>query len=272
MSELKLKRPEVFKLIEMYQQNECLWNIHSAENKKLIFKQNAWERMAREFNTSAEFVKKKVKFLRTTFSAEVKKVEASEKLAEVGVEPYVPTLFYYDKMLFLKGMLIFKEKEKCPIEKENSSSEQNGFEISKTKFKESRKSDAPPAAPSAKKPKQSFREKYDEALEAIIATTKETSAGSEDMFAAFGTSVGMQLKQLPMVEAARIMSDIQRLLSDAFVCHFASHTMGSPSSEQNLQSYFNSDSNHVNPQRALRTSSDSNNPILNLDLVKTEVM
>lgn len=267
MTELRLTRPEILKLIEMYKQNECLWNIHTPMYKKYELKQMAWDKIAKEFNTNVDNVKKKIKFLRTTFSSEKKKVDHSMKTGR-ALDIYVPSLFYYNDISFLKNTILARDSNST----ENSSNENNVEIFNKTTqdtgVNQVEINSDVPTAPIIKKPKRNFIEKHERDYEASeTPPMKAPPTNADEMFLAFGNSIGMQLKQLPIVEAARIMSNIQKLLSDSLVSYFISSSGESPSqlfySNEKLQN-----NSQLPSEKVLYEN--GNNWDVNLDIVKTE--
>ncbi|XP_037934063.1 uncharacterized protein LOC119668578 [Teleopsis dalmanni] len=96
---------DVIKLIKLYKQYECLWNIKSKNYKYLDNKKYAWLQISRECNRNVTDVKRKVKYIRTAYLVEKKKVDASKKTSSVrGI--YTPHLFYFDDLNFLDSVIV----------------------------------------------------------------------------------------------------------------------------------------------------------------------
>uniref|UniRef100_A0A0K8UZM1 MADF domain-containing protein n=1 Tax=Bactrocera latifrons TaxID=174628 RepID=A0A0K8UZM1_BACLA len=100
------RQAEIFDLISMYRESECLWNYLNPEYKDVDLKKNAWREIAAFFGRKVEDVKKKLKHLRTSYLLEKKKVE--RKRTEAGESRYEPRLFYYDEMTFLDSVVILR--------------------------------------------------------------------------------------------------------------------------------------------------------------------
>ncbi|XP_050328317.1 uncharacterized protein LOC126758231 isoform X5 [Bactrocera neohumeralis] len=98
------RQAEIFDLISMYRESECLWNCLNREYKDVDLKKNAWREIARFFGRKVEDVKKKIKNLRTSYVIEKKKVERKKSESTV----YEPRLFYYDEMTFLDPVVILR--------------------------------------------------------------------------------------------------------------------------------------------------------------------
>nr|XP_036226989.1 uncharacterized protein LOC106616832 isoform X2 [Bactrocera oleae] len=100
------RQAEIFDLISMYRESECLWNCLNPEYKDLDLKKNAWREIANFFGRNVEDVKKKIKNLRTSYVIEKKKVERKKTESEDSL--YEPRLFYYDEMTFLDPVVILR--------------------------------------------------------------------------------------------------------------------------------------------------------------------
>ncbi|XP_054087627.1 uncharacterized protein LOC114804269 [Zeugodacus cucurbitae] len=100
------RQAEIFDLLSMYRESECLWNCLNPEYKDVKLKQNAWKEIATFFGRNVEEVKKKIKNLRTSYVIEKKKVDS--KKTNSGGSLYEPSLFYYDEMTFLDPVIILR--------------------------------------------------------------------------------------------------------------------------------------------------------------------
>ncbi|XP_054087628.1 uncharacterized protein LOC128922109 [Zeugodacus cucurbitae] len=100
------RQAEIFDLLSMYRESECLWNCLNPEYKDVDLKKNAWKEIANFFGRSVEEVKKKIKNLRTGYVLEKKK--ADSKNANSGDSLYEPRLFYYDEMTFLDPVIVLR--------------------------------------------------------------------------------------------------------------------------------------------------------------------
>lgn len=94
--------------IDIYRENPCLWNMKLKAYSNKVKKSAAYELLVeklreRESNADREMVAKKINNLRSSFRKEVKKVESSMESGASEDELYKPSLWYYDRLLFLKG-------------------------------------------------------------------------------------------------------------------------------------------------------------------------
>lgn len=93
------QREEILKIIKLYRQYECLWNIKSKYFRRTDVKNKAYAKIASLMNKDEAYIIKKIKNLRTAYTAEKKKIDHSLK---DGIEyKREPSLFYFRKMTFL---------------------------------------------------------------------------------------------------------------------------------------------------------------------------
>ena len=98
-------------IIGMYHELPCLWKVKSKDYSNKIAKNKAYDKLVEKFkevNPSAtrEDVVNKIKSMRTVWKKECKKVESSKKSGSGEDEIYVPSLWYYDLLEFLKDQEI----------------------------------------------------------------------------------------------------------------------------------------------------------------------
>lgn len=105
--ETKWFKSDVIKLINLYKKRECLWNINSSLYKRIDLRKKAIEELSQVFRVPGDAIKKKLKYLRTAYNAEKKKIAESYKSGE---EIYVPILFYFNEFTFLDDSIIIKRK------------------------------------------------------------------------------------------------------------------------------------------------------------------
>lgn len=108
MTEWRIFPDETIKLINNYKQFECLWNYKSASYKRIDLKKNAWLQLAKEFGKNVEEVKKKMKYLRTAYVSEKKKVDQSKKSGSSTDDIYRSHLFYFDEFSFLNSVIVLR--------------------------------------------------------------------------------------------------------------------------------------------------------------------
>ncbi|CAG9814598.1 unnamed protein product [Phaedon cochleariae] len=93
--------------IEIFKQQKCLWMVKSKEYSNRIMKNHAYEELLNLYENyndecDIDFVKRKIKSLRDSFRKEYKKVRATEKSGASTDDIYVPNLWYYKLLSFLK--------------------------------------------------------------------------------------------------------------------------------------------------------------------------
>ncbi|XP_031327793.1 uncharacterized protein LOC116159041 isoform X2 [Photinus pyralis] len=95
-------KAEIEELIIMYQGKPVLWDVKSNIYKNRVKKQDAYQEMAEEFNTTVEEIQRKIHNLRNQFNSEFKK--SKKKQSGQGTdELYVSKWPYYNLLLFLQG-------------------------------------------------------------------------------------------------------------------------------------------------------------------------
>lgn len=92
------------RFIKVYRSFPCLWKIACDEYSNPVIKANAYENLielCKEVNPNAnvDWVKHRIKNLRTVFRKEMKKIETSKK-SGAGTDVYKPTLWYFNLLLF----------------------------------------------------------------------------------------------------------------------------------------------------------------------------
>lgn len=93
--------------IELYRCHPSLWKIGSKDYTNRNLKSKAYEEMVelcKKIYDKADknFVTKKIQAIRGCFRKESKKVEQSKRSGASADEVYIPTLWYYDLLLFTK--------------------------------------------------------------------------------------------------------------------------------------------------------------------------
>lgn len=93
------------KFIEAYRSFPCLWKINSKEYSNQVTKGNAYDKLlelCKEVNANAniDWVKMRIKNLRTVFRKEMKKMKTSQKSGAGTDDIYKPKLWYFELMMF----------------------------------------------------------------------------------------------------------------------------------------------------------------------------
>jgi hypothetical protein len=83
------------KFVEMYEQQEVLWNFKLPDYKNKDARRTAEVVLAKACNVSVKEVKNKIRILRSTYAQERGKVTASKKSGTSPDEIYKPTLVWY---------------------------------------------------------------------------------------------------------------------------------------------------------------------------------
>ncbi|XP_037949611.1 uncharacterized protein LOC119680725 [Teleopsis dalmanni] len=104
--DLKMTKQErLLKFIDLYKSHEELWNIDCKNYRRVDWKETAMAMIGDEVNMTAENVKKRIKSIRTTYTAEKKKIENSIKAGADGDDIYQPSLWWYPHMSFLDASI-----------------------------------------------------------------------------------------------------------------------------------------------------------------------
>lgn len=96
MSVYTWSNENVYKLIEMFQARELLWNTISDDYKDRNKKHDAWMEIASEFNVDKKVIEKKIRSLVGQFNRE------SKFKSGAGADESIKW-FAYKKLMFLKG-------------------------------------------------------------------------------------------------------------------------------------------------------------------------
>ncbi|XP_045464761.1 uncharacterized protein LOC123674006 [Harmonia axyridis] len=227
-------------MLEMFKSNTLLWDTsHSlylnknARNQAFAGLLDVYKRIKPE--ATIRDVKKKIENMRTTYKKELKKVK---RIGSESKEQYVPTLWYYELMLFLDKQKMIRsrtetmeEDDECDTimdDTEDYAPDErltggpaatlqpysDPFNPSSTPASGSVLSNAPPKIfPStnipnpAKKTKMSLKDKRD----ALIDAAQALLQGSGNQFDSFGVNVAQQLQMLTRDQQAiaqKLFSDV----------------------------------------------------------------
>lgn len=100
--------------IELYKSFPCLWKIKSDEYKNRNLKTNCYLKLLEKMkeripNATKDTVTKKVNSFRTSYRRELKKVLKSEKSGSGSEDIYIPSLWFYGHLSFLRDQDIQTE-------------------------------------------------------------------------------------------------------------------------------------------------------------------
>nr|CAI5840209.1 unnamed protein product [Callosobruchus analis] len=91
--------------IDIYRKHNCLWQVKSPEYANKQLRSVAYDELLQLFKTvsddaTIEAVKNKINNMRSAFRKELKKVKESKRSGTSSEQVYIPTLWYYDSLLF----------------------------------------------------------------------------------------------------------------------------------------------------------------------------
>lgn len=93
--------------IELYKSYECLWKVKSPDYMNKIKKAEAYNVLldfckANGVEISVDGIKYKINNLRSSFRKELKKIHESQRSGATSHDLYVPKLWYFKRLQFLK--------------------------------------------------------------------------------------------------------------------------------------------------------------------------
>lgn len=107
----------VLELIDLYRDNECLWNPIDNDYKNKIKKMDAWNEISGILKCDPGEVKKKMESLLSSFRRERQKHEQSVKTGSGTNEIYTSTWFAFKNMLFLMDKFAPKQTKNTEVSK-----------------------------------------------------------------------------------------------------------------------------------------------------------
>lgn len=227
-----IKRDDIEKLIYLYKQNRCLWDYSCKDYKRTDLKKEAWQNMAHIFKKDVEVIKKKMKYLRSAYVNEKKKVEEYR-----GVIPtYQPHLFYYDEMAFLDPVIVLRNNPTYgQIEKFENTDVYEEYTMDPIDDRTNMEHlieevDVSPETPPLSLPSQTSRTEdfieqsnakkrrlapyYSKLNNSVSTSAQATVTGFEEsIYNSFGTTIALQLSQLSPLDANITMAEIYKIIS-----------------------------------------------------------
>ena len=93
--------------IELYRAHTCLWQVTNKDYSNKNKRQAAIDQLVAEAKTmypraNDTQIKAKIGSLRSTFLRELKKIEGSKRSGAAADDVYVPKLWYFNSLIFLK--------------------------------------------------------------------------------------------------------------------------------------------------------------------------
>ncbi|KAK5645442.1 hypothetical protein RI129_006742 [Pyrocoelia pectoralis] len=175
---------ENLKFLELYEQEELLWNFKHKNYKNKDFRDNALKRLQEAFNLTQLEIKNRIKNLRSTYSQELAKIKGSKVSGTSSDEVYKCTLIWFETAdRFLRDVIVTRKTSSNLIRKINK--------------KKRKKNDAP-----------SYISTAIDKLEKLKDGIKDT-----DEFDHFGANIAMQLRNLPIEVSLVVQSKIMNLIT-----------------------------------------------------------
>ncbi|XP_039277034.1 uncharacterized protein LOC111062626 isoform X2 [Nilaparvata lugens] len=231
---MKWSEDETIKLVELYGEFECLWNITSVDYKNKSKRTSAYEAIVTELNKDnfgvAE-LKQKIKNLRCTYNQECLKVKKSNK-SGAGIKDYIPALKWFHIMesflTRIKGTSetednlnktnpendvideIMIDDEDTPslsqaTAQASTSKESEPHQLPKQPFKK--------AKYSKKRNIEHLRERVAELRNIHESLSANASQLEDNDNTAFGAYVGVTLNTLPLQQSIMAQHEIQSILT-----------------------------------------------------------
>lgn len=100
---------QILLLIDLYRENECLWNVKCPEYKNNIKRKGAIANISEKMGFSEEIIKKKIASIRATYLIEKKKIKDSQRTGTGADDIYHPTVPWFQHMAFLNDVIIARK-------------------------------------------------------------------------------------------------------------------------------------------------------------------
>lgn len=115
MANFKWRDNHISKFLELYQREECVWNVKSENYKNLPLRDKSYEniRSGMEIDTlTINDIKNKIKSIRTTYRVELNKLLKANKSGTGTEDVYKPKLFWFAQAdAFLRAISVPRESE-----------------------------------------------------------------------------------------------------------------------------------------------------------------
>lgn len=92
---------QVLQLIDLYKEQECLWNPKHDKHKSKTAKIDAWNQISEQIGSDTVEIKKKIESLLGSFRRERQKCDATYKTGTGTSDVYKSTWFAFKSMYFL---------------------------------------------------------------------------------------------------------------------------------------------------------------------------
>lgn len=105
----KFNADETLKLVQLYREHECLWNMRCQEYKNKQNRTSALQQIRTEIGIEGitiEEIKNKIKSIRNTYYLEVDKIEKSTR-SGAGGNVYIPRVTWFEELnSFIKNVAV----------------------------------------------------------------------------------------------------------------------------------------------------------------------
>nr|CAI5849403.1 unnamed protein product [Callosobruchus analis] len=205
--------------IDIYRKHNCLWQVKSPEYANKQLRSVAYDELLQLFKTvsddaTIEAVKNKINNMRSAFRKELKKVKESKRSGTSSEQVYIPTLWYYDSLLFtiqheqyreaISSCRDFQEEEENETQVENESDhELRNIENTNISSPQTPSSIIPSRTPTPNLRKAAKRPKKDLMLEKAHEILNRSTPDTE--FKTIGANVAWKLER--MAEDQRIIAE-----------------------------------------------------------------
>nr|XP_049704725.1 uncharacterized protein LOC126056271 [Helicoverpa armigera] len=194
--------------IEAFRNNPCLWKIRSNEYKDKHLKLQGYLNLLEiirkvERDATIENVKKKINSLRAGFRKEHKKVQDSKKTGSGTDQVYVPKLWYYSQLEFLKdqgqGEKSTDNIDSCS-EQETANDNENTFDAEHSENDtQSTICDVP--SPATSVASSARRKRHgNTAIEDTISLIGKRLQNPDDEYDAIGKNVAIKLRNMTAIQ------------------------------------------------------------------------
>ncbi|XP_047516078.1 uncharacterized protein LOC125056822 [Pieris napi] len=232
---MKLSEGETLKLVQLYGENECLWDIKSLNYRNKEMRSTALQNMAQQMQieglTSTE-VKNKIKAIRATYYLELDKIQKSTKSGASG-NVYVPKVKWFQELDgFIKNAIV-KRKTMDNSGTSNDDAELGEAEgvgdgaenVSRSTENNDNSTETPTQAiqtpvrhsgpPRSKRSKISQMAAMIKDLKSMSNDVNMSPSEEESDADIFGKHVAAQLKKLSEEQYVIAQEEIQKILSKA---------------------------------------------------------
>ncbi|KAJ8913067.1 hypothetical protein NQ315_006568 [Exocentrus adspersus] len=114
MSNFKWRDNHIIKFLELYQSEECIWNIRR-EDYKNIMREKSYEKIRSGMEIESltiNDIKNKIKSIRTTYKVELNKILKANKSGAGTDDLYKPKLFWFAHAdVFLGDVSVARESQ-----------------------------------------------------------------------------------------------------------------------------------------------------------------